>query len=299
MSQLLEEILSKENMTQAYRKVKANKGASGVDGISVEEIDDYLNRIETITVEKERIGAELSVASRIQEAMLPNIFPPFPERTDFEIYASMDPAKEVGGDFYDFFMIDDKHIAMVMADVAGKGVPAALFMMVSMILLHQTASDDPNPASVLERVNELICGNNREEMFVSVWLGILDLTTGKITAANAGHEYPMVKAADGHFELVKDTHGFVIGGMEGVKYRDYELQLEPGAKIFLYTDGVPEASNSKKELFGIDRTLEALRSAENGTTEDVLAAVNKAVAEFVGDAPQFDDLTMLCLQYNG
>ena len=263
------------------------------------EVDDYLGRIETITAERERIGTELALASRIQDDMLPNIFPPFPERRDFDIYASMTPAKEVGGDFYDFFMVDDSHLAIVIADVSDKGIPAALFMMASMLMIHQTAMNERSPAKVLASVNDQICTNNREQMFVSVWMGLLDLRTGVITAANAGHEYPIVKQPGGAFEVLRDKHGFVLGGMEGLSYRDYEILLEPGAKLFLYTDGVPEASKQDNVLFGMERTVEALRSAEDGTPAQILEAVNRSVGEFVGDARQFDDLTMLCVHYIG
>ena len=287
-----------KNLAQIRTHNEIGDLAEDVVGLA-DEIDDYLSRIKTITAEKERIGTELALASRIQEDMLPNVFPPFPGRTDFDIYASMSAAKEVGGDFYDFFMTDDDHLAVVIADVAGKGIPAALFMMVSMILIHHTALNEKSPAKVLQSVNEQICANNREEMFVSVWLGVLDLNTGMITAANAGHEYPALKEPDGHFELIKDKHGFVIGGMEGVTYREYELVMKPGAKLFLYTDGVPEATGAGNELFGMERTVQALRNAENASPALILDEVKKSVREFVGDAPQFDDMTMICLHYKG
>ena len=263
------------------------------------EMDDHLARIEAITAERERIGTELALASRIQEDMLPNVFPPFPERKDFDIYASMDPAKEVGGDFYDFFMVDDTHLAIVIADVSDKGIPAALFMMSSMLMLHQAAMGERSPAKVLESVNDQICANNREQMFVSVWLGVLDLNTGVVTAANAGHEYPIVKQPGERFEILHDRHGFVLGGMEGLSYTEYELQLLPDARLFLYTDGLPEASKQDNVLFGLERTLEALHAAEDGSPAEILAAVNAAVAAYVGDARQFDDLTMMCLHYIG
>lgn len=242
---------------------------------------------------------DLTLATRIQADMLPNIFPAFPEREEFDIYASMNPAKEVGGDFYDFFFIDDTHLGLVMADVSGKGVPAALFMMIAMTLIKNNAMTGKSPAEVLSATNEQICANNREEMFVTVWFGILDLETGKITAANAGHEFPMVKSTDGDFELLKDHHGFVIGGMEGMKYKEYEIQMNPGSKLFLYTDGVPEATNSNDELFGVERALDALNIDSNRSPMELLQAVDGAVDVFVGDAPQFDDLTMLCIKYNG
>ncbi len=263
------------------------------------DLTEFEANLTRITAEKERVGTELALATRIQADMLPNIFPAFPERPDFDVYASMTPAKEVGGDFYDFFLIDEDHLGLVMADVSGKGVPAALFMMISKILVQNYAMTGRSPGEVLNAVNAQICSNNREEMFVTVWFGVLDLTTGTLTAANAGHEYPVLKTPDGDFELVKDKHGFVIGGMESARYREYELKLEPGARLFLYTDGVAEATDSTGALFGTDRMLEALRSAENGTPEEILGAVDRAVSRFVGEAPQFDDLTMLCVHYIG
>ncbi|MBO6268173.1 MAG: SpoIIE family protein phosphatase [Clostridium sp.] len=260
---------------------------------------DYIAQITDITAEKERIGTELALATRIQADMLPNIFPAFPERKEFDIFATMDPAKEVGGDFYDFFLIDDTHLGIVMADVSGKGVPAALFMMISKILVQNYAMTGRSPAEVLKAVNDQICANNREEMFVTAWLGILDTGTGKIVAANAGHEYPVLMQPGGGFELIKDKHGFVIGGMEGMKYKEYELQLSPGAKLFLYTDGVPEAMNGENELFGTERMLAALNENTSASPEELLKNVRRAVDGFVKDAEQFDDLTMLGLEYKG
>ena len=205
----------------------------------------------------------------------------------------MTPAKEVGGDFYDFFLIDNDHLGMVMADVSGKGVPAALFMMMSKILVNNFAMMGSSPAKVLEQVNTQICKNNDEEMFVTVWFGVLEISTGKITAANAGHEYPIIKKPDGSFELFKDKHGFVIGGMEGMRYKEYEFTLEKGGVLFLYTDGVAEATNSKNELFGTERMLETLNAQPEACPKEMLDNMKKSVDSFVGDAPQFDDLTML------
>ncbi|MBO4534639.1 MAG: PP2C family protein-serine/threonine phosphatase, partial [Clostridia bacterium] len=259
----------------------------------------YIAEVQRVTAEKERIGAELSLATRIQADMLPNVFPPFPERKEFDIYASMTPAKEVGGDFYDFFLVDDDHLGMVIADVSGKGVPAALFMMASKIILANNAMMGKSPAEILADTNAAICANNREEMFVTVWLGILEISTGKLTAANAGHEYPVIKQADGRFEIFRDKHGLVIGGMDGAKYREYEVQLTKGAKLFVYTDGVPEATNAHEELFGMDRLLEALNGNLEASPEEMLANVRKSVDDFVQDAEQFDDLTMLGLEYKG
>ena len=249
---------------------------------------------QALALEKERIGAELELANRIQASALPK---EFPSRKEFSIYASMTPAKMVGGDFYDFFMIDEEHLGLVIADVSGKGVPAALFMMVSSALIRQTTAGQYSPAKILQSVNRQICARNPEEMFVTVWLGILEIATGKLTAANAGHEYPMLKRTGESFELLKDRHGLVVGAMDGVPYRDYEVKLEPGAKLFVYTDGVSEAVNESLVQFGTDRILESLRSSEEGTPREILEAVNHAVNEFAGDAPQFDDLTMMCVEY--
>ena len=258
---------------------------------------EYEEHLQKITAERERIQAELDLATRIQKDMLPSIFPPFPERDDFDIYASMDPAKEVGGDFYDFFLIDDDHLGFMIADVSGKGIPAALFMMVSKTILDNLMMTGLSPAKVLQYANDSICANNKEEMFVTVWLAVLEVSTGKVVAANAGHEKPVKIHADGQVELINDKHGFVVGGMEGIPYREYEIQLDPGDKLFVYTDGVAEATASDKELFGVDRTLEAIRRDPGTNAKGILKNVRAAVDEFVGEAEQFDDLTMLCLDY--
>lgn len=260
------------------------------------DMTDYIRNIENITAEKERISTELSVATRIQAAMLPHIFPAFPDRTEFDVYASMDPAKEVGGDFYDYFLIDDDHLCMVMADVSGKGVPAALFMMASKIMIANYAKMGKTPSEILAITNDTISSNNREEMFVTVWLGIFEISTGKLIASNAGHEYPVFKKTD-KFEVYKDHHGMVIGYEEGMKYTDYEVDLKPGDKIFLYTDGVPEATDESEKLFGMERMLEALNKDPEANPEQVLQNVREAVDLFVKSEEQFDDLTMLCFEY--
>ena len=259
----------------------------------------YMNTVVQITAEKERIGTELSLANEIQAAMLPHIFPAFPQRKDFDIYASMRPAKEVGGDFYDYFLVDDDHLCLVMADVSGKGVPAALFMMATKILVQSVAMQGYSPAETLTKANNAICPNNEAEMFVTMWLGILELSTGKLTAANAGHEYPILKRVDEPYELYKDKHDFVIGGLEGARYRQYEVQMEPGMMLFVYTDGLAEASNAADELFGTDRILEALNRKLDAGPKEVLDNVYQAVEDFVQEAEQFDDLTMLCMEYIG
>ena len=243
--------------------------------------------------------AELNMATVIQAGLLPSIFPAFPERPEFDIYASMDPAKEVGGDFYDFFMIDDDHLGLVIADVSGKGVPAALFMMSSKILINDHALMGGTPAEILTRVNQQIKAANKARMFVTVWLGILEISTGKLTTANAGHEYPMIHS-DGKYELFKDKHGIAIGAIPKAKYVDQEIFLKRGDSIFVYTDGVAEATDTNNELFGTDRTLEALNAMPEGASqEEILKGVRAAVDAFIKEAPQFDDLTMLGLKYYG
>lgn len=211
----------------------------------------------------------------------------------------MSPAKEVGGDFYDFFLIDDDHLGIVMADVSGKGVPAALFMMATKIVIQNYALMNKSPKTALETANDHICQNNREEMFVTVWLGILEISTGILKATNAGHEYPILKEPGGKYTLYKDKHGFVVGGMTGMEYPEYEIQLKKGSVLFLYTDGVVEATNADNELFGMDRLLFSLNESENETPRNTLEHIGRSVSAFVKEAPRFDDLTMLCIRYNG
>ena len=254
---------------------------------------------ENMIKEQERIVKELSTARQIQKSVLPHIFPPFPDRVEIDLFATMDPAKDVGGDFYDFYFIDEDHLCLVIADVSGKGIPAALFMMLSKRILEDLARQEPTPSTILEKTNDLLCDNNQAEMFVTVWLGILEISTGKLTAANAGHEFPAICKKGGLFELYKDTHGFVVGGMEGVHYKGYDLQLNPGDKLFVYTDGVPEATDGSGEMFGTDRMIETLSSCTDNTPKEILQGVRNAVDSFVGDAEQFDDLTMMCLEYKG
>ncbi len=260
------------------------------------DINSYIKEVTAITAEKERIGAELDVARHIQASMLPCIFPAFPERHEFDVFASMTPAKEVGGDFYDFFLVDDDHLAVVMADVSGKGVPAALFMMISKTLIKSAAQSGLSPKAVLEKVNNQLCENNEAEMFVTVWIGILEISTGKMKCANAGHEYPAVMRKGGDFELFKDKHGFVLAGMDGARYREYELGLNVGDRIFVYTDGVPEATDASNTLYGTDRMLAALNRAKAGSCRRLLESLHNDVDLFVGSADQFDDITMLCLE---
>ena len=248
---------------------------------------------------REQLERELLMARQIQASMLPSKFPAFPERRDFDIFATMNPAREIGGDFFDFFLIDDDHLGLVIADVAGKGIPAALFMMVSKTLIKNGALAGLSPARALEAVNRQICENNQEEMFVTVWMGVFEISSGKLVAANAGHEYPVLKRPDGEFTLYKDVHGLVVGGMDGTRYKEYEIILSPGSKLFVYTDGIPEATDAGGRFFGIDGLLNALNGNRDGSPGEILQNVRLEVDKFVGNAEQFDDLTMLCLEYKG
>ena len=245
-----------------------------------------------------RFDKDLEIAKQIQQSALPSVFPPYPNRKDFSIYASMNAAKEVGGDFYDFYLVDENHLAFVIADVSGKGIPGAMFMMTSKTLIKSFAESGLPVHEVLTNVNTQLCQNNEAGMFVTAWMGILDLQTGLIKFANAGHNPPLVKHKDGSYEFLKGKVNFVLAGMDMVKYKEQELQLQPGDEIYLYTDGVTEAHNSKNELFGEERLLESLNSTKGMTVESICKKVKDDVESFVCEAEQFDDITMLCVRLN-
>ena len=265
----------------------------------ITELKEYMENLRHVTMEKERISTELSVATQIQADMLPRIFPPFPERKEFDLYATMDPAKEVGGDFYDFFMVDDDHIALVVADVSGKGVPAALFMVIAKTLIKNRTLMGGSPAEILTDVNNQLCEGNETELFVTVWLAIVQLSTGKGMAANAGHEHPALRHKDGSFELITYRHSPAVATMEGIRFREHEFQLLPGDTVYEYTDGVSEATNANDELFGNDRLIAALNKESDAGVEALLKNVRMEIDRFVKDAPQFDDITMLGFQFYG
>ena len=252
------------------------------------------------TAKTARLATELNLASDIQINMLPNLFPAFPDRKEFDIYASMIPAKEVGGDFYDFYMIDEDHLAILIADVSGKGIPAAMFMMASKIIINNVSKlGSMDPAEILTVSNRQIVSNNPAEMFVTVWLGIVDIRTGVLTAANAGHEYPCLKRGEDGFVLYKDKHGFVLGGFEDTQYQSYEIRLSPGDAVFVYTDGVTEAVNAAEEMYGTDRLLKTLNEISWRSAKEIRDGVTASVDAFVAGAPQFDDTTMLSFIYWG
>ena len=261
------------------------------------EVGEYIEKLEKVTAEKERIGAELTLASDIQAHMLPCIFPAFPDYDEFDIYATMTPAKEVGGDFYDFFMTDEKHLVFVMADVSGKGVPAALFMVIAKTLIKNYAQMGQEPGQVFTTVNRLLCDGNDAGLFVTAWIGILDLESGLLKYANAGHNPPLIKKAGGQFEYLRSRPGFVLAGMDTTRYRQSEMVLNPGDRIFLYTDGVTEATDSSQQLYGEDRLESLLNRCQADTAEEMLADLKNDIDSFVCEAPQFDDITMLMLDF--
>ena len=246
-----------------------------------------------------RIDKELEFARQIQHSALPSVFPPFPNKTEFEIFASMDTAKEVGGDFYDFYFVGEDKLAFLIADVSGKGIPAAMFMMTSKTLLKSFAETGCEVNEVFTSANAKLCENNDAAMFVTAWMGVLDIKTGLVEFANAGHNPPLIRHKDGSFEYLKSRAGFVLAGMEGLKYRKNELQLGEGDEVFLYTDGVTEATNSENELYGEERLLNFMNTLHDLPAEAVCNAVKADVDAFVGEAPQFDDITMVYLKYNG
>lgn len=261
-----------------------------------QNIFDYIANLKDVTAEKERIGAELDVARHIQSSMLPCIFPAFPERREFDIYATMTPAKEVGGDFYDFFMVDESHLAIVMADVSGKGVPAALFMVIGKTLIKDHTTPNCDLGEVFAKVNKLLCESNSEGLFITAFEGVLDLISGEFRFVNAGHEMPYI-SRNNQFVPEKIRAGFVLAGFEETRYKAGVLQLNEGDKLFQYTDGVTEATNIENQLFGKERLQNSLTQNITKSPKEICEGVKQSIDDFVGDAPQFDDITMLCLEF--
>ena len=258
---------------------------------TVDVLKKYIDEAE------KRIEQELEFAKNIQESALPHVFT-FP-RNDFEIYASMDPAKEVGGDFYDFFFVDKNKLCLVIADVSGKGIPAALFMMRSKTVIRSYAESGKQPWEIFFLANNGLCEGNDANMFVTVWIGILDLETGHMVCSNAGHEFPVLKRADGNYELYKQKHNLALGIFGDTNFREYELDLKPGDSLFVYTDGAPEAINENKTEYGTDRLLEVLNKHKDLTQKEILKLVRRDIQYFVGDEEQFDDVTMIGFKYIG
>lgn len=262
-------------------------------------LQQYIENLAEVTADKERIGAELNVATKIQASMLPCIFPAFPEREEFDIYASMLPAKEVGGDFYDFFLIDENNLCVVMADVSGKGVPAALFMVIAKTLIKNNAQLGKSPKEVFEMVNNLLCENNEAGMFVTAFMGYLEIATGKFTYINAGHNIPLIKRSGGDYDWLPTRPGFILAAMEDMFYTTDEIMLSKGDTLFMYTDGVTEANNPEFELYSDPRLLETASIYKDCPLKEFLVSIKRDIDKFANGAMQADDITMLALTYIG
>ncbi len=302
LAKFTEEITDASGITDKRSDVRTGDEIEALNNsfnFMLDELSAYIDNLSRVTAEKERIGAELNIAAQIQADMLPRIFPAFPDRKEFDLFASMDPAKEVGGDFYDFFLIDDDHIGLVMADVSGKGVPAALFMVIAKTLIKNRALMGGSPSEILGYVNGQLCDGNEAELFVTVWLAIVEISTGRGVAANAGHEHPAIRRADGSYELAVYRHSPAVATMEGLRFREHAFELNPGDRLFVYTDGIPEATSAEDELFGTDRMLAALNRNPDVSPEELLRNVRNEIDSFVREAPQFDDITMMGFYYSG
>ena len=260
------------------------------------DIKNYIDNLSKVTAEKERFEAEVGVASRIQMAMLPKVN--FPDRNDFELFATMTPAKEVGGDLYDYFLLDEDHLLLTVGDVSGKGIPASLFMVVVKTLIHSYAEQKMGPAEIFESTNSMICKENSLGFFITCWLGILTLSTGEMKFVNAGHNYP-VHIHESEISFLKTKPNFVLGGMDEMVYQEHSVTLAKGDRLFVYTDGVTEANNENSELFGDERLLQAASLCADENPETACKTVLEQLKAFVGEAPQFDDITMLAFRYNG
>ncbi|MBQ9205734.1 MAG: SpoIIE family protein phosphatase [Treponema sp.] len=288
-------------LSGVLKKIK-NRDELGLLAHSIEkmsgDMNRYINDLTQATAEKERIGAELNVATKIQSEMLPRVFPPYKNHPEIELFATMTPAKEVGGDFYDFFMVDDDHFVVSVADVSGKGVPAALFMVIAKTLLKDAAYRFKTPAEIFEHVNETLCESNESGLFVTCWLAIFEISTGKLTFANAGHTSPVIYK-DGEISFLESKPNLMLAAMEGIPYKNHEISIKPGDRLFLYTDGITEATNSSNQLYGEERLLSIMKTekAKNLTSKELLAFVRSDIDKFVDQAPQFDDITMLELVY--
>lgn len=260
------------------------------------DINSTVDTLKSYIAEAEnRMNAELEFAKEIQTSALPSVVP---QRKEFRLAAFMGTAKEVGGDFYDYFMLDETHLVLAIADVSGKGIPASLFMMRSKTMLKNLAETGCGPAEILRQANDQLCDGNDAEMFVTAWMGIMDFSTGGMTCSNAGHEFPAIMKRGGDYELLKDKHGMVLGGIPGMSYVEYSIELQPGDRLFVYTDGVAEATDSSNELYGTDRMLEALNQCKSMAPMEQLTFMKARVDEFAGEAPQFDDITMMSFVLN-
>jgi len=283
----------------SHRLIKENEIGMLSEKLSEmgQELSLHIEEVKNMTVKQERLNTELDLATRIQKSALTEDFDCLPKEWNVLVAGSMDPAKEVGGDFYDFQKLDDDHEVFIIGDVSGKGIPASLLMMISLAFFKNECEYYINPGTMMEKINNILCGRSFEDMFVTAWIGVLEISTGKIVSANAGHEYPVIKHKDGTVEVVKDKHGLVLAAMAGSKYKDFEMKLERGDVLMVYTDGVPEAINQNNEQYGVDRLLSCLERNTFEKPDEYIEAVKKDMAEFVQNAEQFDDTTMLVISY--
>ena len=256
------------------------------------------NDIKNITHDRERIESELALAKQIQLSSLPNVFPPFPDKKEIDIFADMEPAKEVGGDFYDFYFIDDNKLMFLIADVSGKGVPAALFMMTAKTLINYVAQVENNPAEMIKNINQKICSNNKQGFFITMLAGIFDTSNGKLTFINCGHNYPLIKKSD-NFEYKKLNSNIVLGAFEDAEFTVNEMELEVGDTILLYTDGITEAINKNGELYGENRLIETVNNIKDCNINNIINGIKQNVKDYADGVLQNDDMTMLILKYNG
>ena len=291
---------SLERITEGNLDERVNASDNAELALLSEDINSTVDTLKTyIDAEAEKISKELLMAKTIQASAVPGVFPAFPKRKDFDIFASMTPAKEVGGDFYDFYFTEENKLHFVIADVSGKGIPAAMFMMRALTELKSLTQSDLPVSDVFTKGNEALCEGNEAGMFVTAWQGGVDLKNGILKFANAGHNPPLVKHGDGSFEYLKAKSGFILAGMEGVMYRENELKLTPGDIVFLYTDGVTEATNGEQKLYGEERLRNTLNNGNFGNMDELCKTVKEDVDAFVGEAPQFDDITMVAFRYLG
>lgn len=291
-----------DKLAQNIRTIES-KNEIGVLASSFEKmafsIEEYTDEVSNLAAQQERLTAELDIAKEIQMHMMPVNFKEFTKIKEVDLYASMNPAKEVGGDFYDFFAIGDDHIGLVMADVSGKGIPAALLMMTAKSLIKTGLLSDESPKDVLAKVNNQLLDGDDMGYFVTAWIAKLELSTGKLITSSAGHEYPFIKRHDGTFEMFKDKHGAALGAFDDMEYHEEELKLDAGDKVFIYTDGVPEANRGDDDFFGMERLNVALNDLKDNDCQEIIIGIKEKIDEFVKDLSQFDDITMMCLEYKG
>ena len=264
-----------------------------------DKIRTNLNQLQITTSEKEKFKTEFDVASQMQSNMLPKNFDELTKNESFEIYAYMKPASEVGGDFYDYFKIDEDHVYFVIGDVSGKGIPSTLFMVKTMYLIENHTKFNEDLSQVIEKVNNLAYERNDEELFVTIWLGKLNLKTGKLSYVNAGHNQPLIKQDSNNFEYMKTHPNLVLGGMEGIQYNEHEINLNAGDMIFLYTDGVTEANDNYNGFYGENRLKETINENKNKKLNDIINEITKDIDKFCNNSEQYDDITMLIIKYNG